>query len=150
MVIESPKFHFDYEAHPFICSETADRVRWWLPVIPPSRPGAMPYKAPGTADRASSRRENDFAEEANSLAKDLVAHRGKSLNEKQERFLLRSARGQPLRWEGSTKVEGERHHAAVAETQHPGHPLGLRFDNILNFLLVLIYWLFSPENSWDC
>lgn len=148
MVIKSPKFHFDYEAHPCICSETADRVRRWLPVFPPSRPGAMPYKAPGTADLASSRRENDFAEEANSLAEDLVAHRGAKALMKSRRG---SSRDQPVGDHcGGRAAEDEPHHAAVAETQHPGHPLGLRFDNILNFLLVLIYRLFSPENSWDC
>lgn len=86
MVIESPKFQFVYEAHPCICSETAERVRRWLPVMPPSRPGAMPYKALGTTDLASSRRENDFAEETNSLAEDLVAHRG-------EKALMKSRRG---------------------------------------------------------
>lgn len=77
-------------------------------------------------------------------------HQGaKRLNEMQERFPLRPAYGQPLQWDGSTKVEGGWHHTEVVETKHPGYPLGLHFDNILNLLLILVYWLFSPENSLD-
>lgn len=151
MVIKSPKFHFDYEMHPCIYSEATDHVRWWLPLITPGRQAKMHYKAPGTTESnpglADSRREA-----ANSLAQDLAAQLasgGKRLNEMQERFPLRPAYGQPLQWDGSTKVEGGWHHTEVVETQRPGYPLGLHFDNILNLLLVLVYWLFSPENSLD-
>ena len=76
--------------------------------------------------------------------------KGRRLNEKQEGFPRRPVCGWPLSWDHSTEVEGGWHHAAVAETQRPGYLLGLHFDNILNFLLVFIYWLFSPEISQDC
>lgn len=62
---------------PCLCSETAERVRRQLPLITPSRPGEMHYKAPGTSESnmglAGSRRENDFAEVATSLAEDSAA-----------------------------------------------------------------------------
>lgn len=75
--------------------------------------------------------------------------RGKRLNG-EERLPLRPAHRQPPRWDHSAKGEGGWHHAVFAETKHPGYPLGLHFDNILNFLLVYIYSLFSLENSQDC
>jgi len=71
--------------HPCICRETAECVRWQLPLITPSWPGEMHYKAPGTAESdtglAGSRRENNFAEEASSLAQDLA---GQLLSEGQK------------------------------------------------------------------
>lgn len=44
-----PKFPFDCEIHAHVCSETAEQASQQLPLITPSQPGEMNYKAPGTA-----------------------------------------------------------------------------------------------------
>lgn len=88
-VIEILKFHFAYEMHPHVCSETAEHVRQRLSLITPSQPGEMHYKAPGTAESstgpAGSQRKNSCAQELPSLAQDSAAwQKGKRLNKKQE------------------------------------------------------------------
>lgn len=130
-VIEISKFHFDYEIHPHVCSETAEHASTCLGSHQVSQERCT-TKLQVLQKAAWAVKGNSCAQELPSLAQDLAAwHGGKRLNEKPE-ISPSSSPGVTtvVRWQ---RKEGWCHQTIISDTQQPSYTLGLCFDNILYF-----------------
>lgn len=135
--LKSPKFHFDCEIHPHVCSETAEHVSscLWSHQVSQERCTTKPQVLQKAAWAWLAVKGNTVVHRNCPVrhSQDLAErHRGKRLNGKQE-IPPGINPWVTTMVNGHTQIEGWGHLTAVSDSQHPGYILGLCFDSILYF-----------------